>query len=344
MIVNYNFCPLDKEVQIFFTLVDYRNNLFTSNDPAKVIEFFDGFQNRDELIEWLKERPKGNCKIKEIDGEKDIIVIVLTMDVDGKYAKECKDIYTGLHIIFVESGYNNFYFDISHNENIGINKAMEYNPKWLILSSDDMYKIDDVSILTKSLRELDSDKFFMVFTRGSTYHSVTTTITKERMLRKYSLLLTAPILAYKKGISLKDMLKIKLNQLRLEKKFDCEYFTNSPRGLDIFRYKPGFIHICYMDFAIISTSLVKYFSDYILDETFVNAYDDHDLSLRFFMENKNYTFIDYKIGDYIGSSLGTGLSRDLRNIAGLAYLNYKYEKKISNIINNERARNSKLRS
>ena len=71
--------------------------------------------------------------------------------------------------------------------------------------------------------------------------------------------------------------------------------------------------------------MVKHFSGHILDETFINAYEDHEISLKFSLEHLTYTFIDYKIGDYIGSSLGNGVSRNLRNISGLAYLNYKYE-------------------
>jgi len=44
-------CNLDKGYQtLFFSLVDYRNNLFNSNDPKKVMEFYDGFENREPLI------------------------------------------------------------------------------------------------------------------------------------------------------------------------------------------------------------------------------------------------------------------------------------------------------
>ena len=42
-----------------FSLVDYRNNYFTSNDPDKIIEFYNSFENRDQLIQWMKERAKG---------------------------------------------------------------------------------------------------------------------------------------------------------------------------------------------------------------------------------------------------------------------------------------------
>jgi len=58
-------CTLDKDNQsLFFNLVDYRNNLFTSNDPKKIMEFYDGFNNRYQLIEWMKESLCDNHEIK----------------------------------------------------------------------------------------------------------------------------------------------------------------------------------------------------------------------------------------------------------------------------------------
>ena len=52
-------CLFQREDNIFFSLVDYRNNLFTSNDPKKILEFYNGFENIDQLIQWMRERPKG---------------------------------------------------------------------------------------------------------------------------------------------------------------------------------------------------------------------------------------------------------------------------------------------
>ena len=58
------FCPLNQNVsELFFSLVDYRNNYFTSDDPDKIIEFYNDFENRDQLIQWMKERPKGIANI-----------------------------------------------------------------------------------------------------------------------------------------------------------------------------------------------------------------------------------------------------------------------------------------
>ena len=136
-------CKFEKNnTVLFFSLVDYRNNLFTSNDPEKIIEFYNGFHNRDQLIQWMKERPKGASYIHEVEGNKDIIVVIPTADFNGKYARTCREeIFKGLHMVFVESGENpDPYFNYAHNCNVGIKRAMEYNPKWVVVSNDDMRK------------------------------------------------------------------------------------------------------------------------------------------------------------------------------------------------------------
>jgi len=136
--------------------MDYRNNYFLSSNPKDIIHFYEGFENREELIDWMKERPKGSCEIMEVEGEKEIIVVIPTADFKGEYAKRCREeIFTGLHIIFVVSGKGNNYFNYAHNCNVGIKKALEYNPQWIVVSNDDMYKIDDVSKIVKELRQVD---------------------------------------------------------------------------------------------------------------------------------------------------------------------------------------------
>ena len=140
---NRLICPLDTtQAGLFFSLVDYRNNYFTSDDPNKIIEFYNSFGNRDQLIQWMRERPKGVANIHEVDGDKEIIVVIPTADFNGKYAKECREnIFKGLHMVFVESGGRvDFYFNFAHNCNVGLKKAMDYNPKYIIFTADDRYK------------------------------------------------------------------------------------------------------------------------------------------------------------------------------------------------------------
>ena len=152
-------CPLIRDFKdLFFSLVDYHNSFFMSNDPKKILEFYDHFKNREELIRWMKERPHGATYIHEVEGDKDIVVVIPTSDFNGKFAKTCRnEIFKGLHMIFVESGgIGDFYFNYAHNCNAGIKKALEYNPKWIILSNDDIEKIHPIELLIKELNNFNN--------------------------------------------------------------------------------------------------------------------------------------------------------------------------------------------
>ena len=83
-------CPIEYlQEELFFSLVDYRNNCFTSEDPNKIIEFYNGFKTRDQLIQWMKERPKGVATINEVEGEKDVIVVIPTADIEKAKSEMC---------------------------------------------------------------------------------------------------------------------------------------------------------------------------------------------------------------------------------------------------------------
>ena len=317
--------------EIFFSLVDYRNSRFTSENPDKIIEYYDSFKNRNDLIEWMKERPKGVANIYEVDGDKEIIVVIPTADFNGKYAKECREnIFKGLHIIFVESGgRGDFYFNIAHNINVGIKKAMEYNPKWVAFSGDDMYKIDDVRVLKEQLSALNNEEVDVVFTGPSMYHSAPEMMAEKNILFD---------LFY--GITDKDAGR---EVIRLSKKYDIKYFFCPTSGKFSRLFKKGYEFTEIQSFGICSTRWVAKVNCNVEDETLINAGEDTDLSLRFSLDRGRIAFIDYRIGDIIGGTLGRGLDRNLRSIAGLCYLNLKWAKRIESLIEREKRRGDEIR-
>jgi len=316
-------CPIDKnEIQIFFSLTDYRNNLFTSNDPRKIMEFYDGFHSRDELIEWMKERPKGVPWIREVSGQKDIIVVIPTADFNGKYAKECRDnIFKGLHLIFVESGgKNDFYFNFAHYVNTGIKKALEYNPKWIIYSGDDMYKIDDVEQLRISLSAIPENVDVVYAVSPENRFSDPTYIGRPTFI--YGIL---NFIRGKKGIP-KNIQK----KFHLDLEIISDFFIK-PRFLKPLvkflivrplKKNSTFIHIS--SFGIFSSKFIKNSEGQIFDEVYINANEDIDLSYRISTQSINTTQINYKIGDLIGKTLGLGIDRYLRGISGSVYFFSKW--------------------
>ena len=263
----------------------------------------------------------------EVEGEKEIIVVIPTADFKGEYAKRCREeIFTGLHIIFVVSGKGNNYFNYAHNCNVGIKKALEYNPQWIVVSNDDMYKIDDVSKLVKELRQVDGKEVDVVFTNESAYHSIPASFGKQRFTRYPVLMLLMRRVGTLKRIPLT------LSQRRLEIKFGCKYFVYPVRGRTRYIFKHGYKFISFTDFGIFSSDFVNRKHGNLFDETFINAQEDHDIMIDFFINSDRYTFIDYQIGDCIGSSFVPGISRDLRNLAGVAYLNFKWKETVEGLV------------
>lgn len=315
---NRKKCPITfSESPQFFSLVDYRNNYFISDDPNKIIEFYNGFENRDQLIQWMRDRPKGVADIHEVNGDKDIIVVIPTADFNGKYARECRNnIFKGLHIIYVESGeIPDPYFNGAHNVNVGIKKAMEYNPKWVVFSNDDVYKIDSVEKLKGQLAEINNERYNYVALPLSTYHSQLTAI--GRRIEFANLL----YLTLKYG-------RLGFTRFKIEKKFCVKYSRFPTTGVSklfgklFFRTKK--IIIENGDVAIFSSEYVKSLNGDVYDETFINAFEETELALRLNFEVDKIASIEYHIGDYIGSTLGVGTKRMIHDLAGVIYFNKKW--------------------
>ena len=310
--------------EVFFSLVDYRNSRFTSENPDKIIEFYDGFKNRGDLIEWMKERPKGVANIHEVDGNKEIIVVIPTADFNGKCAKECREnIFKGLHIIFVESGgKEDFYFNYAHNCNVGIRKAMEYNPKWVLVSNDDMYKIDETDILLKELSTIDNGKVMSVFTGQSRYHSFNSCVGKKRFL----LTDIGYLLYYLKERKLLEWRIV----LKIAKKHNYAVkWILGPRNrlLGKLFLSEAYFFTMTATFAILSSQFCKA-KEKVFNETYQIGVEDWELSLE--LNKFEVAIIDYRIGDVIGGTIGGGLRRAIRDLANLVYFNERIQALLQN--------------
>ena len=324
------FCPIERtNEEMYFSLVDYRNNYFTSNDPNKIIEFYNGFENRDQLILWMKERPKGVANLREVEGDKEIIVVIPTADFNGKYARECREnIFKGLHIVFVESGgRGDFYFNYAHNCNVGIRKAMEYNPKWIIMSNDDVDKVDDIGVLKQELSKLDSKNIDFVACEPSYgYHSTPVKIMypnklgiliySHKFLRRYSRSVREIIKRIKLTlcftlIDTSMVHNIKISRIELFRiKFLANFFFYNTK---ISFYQIG-------AFGIVSGTLVNELSKKLYNENYINGSEDIDLSYRIQLRGNKVKKIHYNIRPKVGATLGSDILRDMKNIVGRVLL------------------------
>ncbi|HLH86493.1 MAG TPA: hypothetical protein VKU79_06505 [Thermoplasmataceae archaeon] len=302
------------EIPLFFSLVDYRNNYFMSDDPKKIIEFYNGFENRDQLIEWMKARPKGVATIHEVEGDKDIIVVIPTADFNGKYAKECREnIFKGLHIVFVESGEApDPYFNYAHNCNVGIRKAMEYNPKWVVVSNDDMVYVDQPSQLKLELSKVSVDND-VIFVNQTQYHSNSLLILKIRKLYFARMKLS------KNRVYSDLLIRFSIRHSTIIKNFR----SLSSRLYYLIYYKKFLLIRRIGSFGIFSSKFITKLDGKLFDEIYINHQEDDDLSLNIFANDAKIGFIDYSVGDLIGGTIARGEIRALRSLASQAYFEAK---------------------
>ena len=309
--------PLEESTYLFFSLSIYHNDYFESENILRVLSFYDHFENRTDLIRWMRDRPRGNVTLHEIDGDKEIVIVITTADFNGKYAKECREnIFKGLQIIYVESGgREDFLFNIAHNINTGLKKALEYNPRWIFFSSDDVYKIDSVEKLKRQLAEINNERYNYVALPPSTYHSQLTAIGRRI---EFSNLLYL-IFKYR---------KLGFIRFKIEKKFNVKYSrfptTGVPKLLGKLFFRTKKIIIENGDVAIFSSEYVKSLNGDVYDETFINAFEETELALRLNFEVDKIARIEYQIGDYFGSTLGVGTKRMIHDLAGVIYFNEKW--------------------
>lgn len=316
------FCKIENsDYDLFFSLIDHFNNYFVSEKPSKIAFFYNLMENQEQLLQWMKERPKGLYSIHEIDGDKDIIVVIPTADFYGNYAKECREkIFKGFHIIFIESGgRGDFYFNYAHNCNVGIRRAMGYDPLWIVVSGDDMKKIDDAKVLRNNLMKEDPYRSIAVFTRNSpdNHHSKSVYVGRTNLIGK--------AVHFLHKIQKKGFFGIPYTEENFTAKF-CIHILMFPLDNLIKLYIKNAKKILLTEsFTILSGIYVKSKNGNMFNESFCNGVEDWDLSYRIYKDCKKYTYIDYLIGEYTGASLGTGKNRALRDIANFSLFNKIYQ-------------------
>lgn len=308
-------CPLLLEPNSHsFSLLDYRNNYFTSNDPNKITEFYNSFEDRNQLIRWMIERPTGVNTIYEVEGNKDVIVVIPTADYNGKFARNCREnIFAGLHIIFVESGLKEeFYFNYARNCNKGVKKAMQYEPKWIVISNDDMEKQDDIKVLTEQLKTINNNDRELVYAKPSLYHSYNSSIGETKVILTFLGLLIHNLI--------KGSVRVFLEQQKILKSYSARTLLG-PRNkvlAKIFLKNPRFFRMT-STFTILSGLFCKSKEGSVFNEVYINGVEDWELSLSLSTKSENLCVINYRIKDLVGETLGTGLQRRMRGIINQIY-------------------------
>ncbi len=216
----------------------------------------------------------------------------------------------------VESGYNDFFFNVARNVNLGIEEALRVNPKWVIVSSDDMVRAEPISNLTRQLSRIDQESIDVVFTDPQG---------KIHSLRGF---LGSPRFTYRIAIQFAGKYRREMHKLNV--KYNGKNYLTPVAYSNIFNhffYSNLIDAIWTVDFSIFSGGFIRKLSPKVFDEIYVNAHEDADLSLRLIFERARKAFVKYEIENLFGGSMGRGYDRSLRSIPSVSYLNYKFERR-----------------
>jgi hypothetical protein len=296
------------------------NDEFTSSNPEDVTRFYDHFRSRDELVAWMRSRPMGRAVISEVEGKTDAVVVIPTADVSGPLAANCRDmLFKGQHIIFVESGRSDPFFNYARNINVGCRRALEHNPKWIIVANDDSLRVDSISTLTSGLEKIDPDETTIAYpVPFSNYHSVESSLVH---LKNWAY----PLLRFKRA-ELRRTYDLS-RRLGVKFRFMSNWiFTAGSRRL---LYGPFVRAVAsYVDpvsFGVYSSRLIRDLGGKLYDEVYINSGEESDLAFKTWTGGKGIRYVPFRVGDQVGMTLGTGLARTFRSLASGAYLNYKVE-------------------
>jgi len=292
------------------------NELLMSHSATDILKFYSEFNDQEQLVHWMMMRSSAPAEIYQINGEGEIVVVIPTMSHKSKNSEKIANVlFKEIPIIFVESGSDSRLFNYARNCNLGIKAALEYEPKWIIISNDDMQMIDEPRILVNSLSHLKAryDNISAVYASPSSYHSYPIFLGYPNLLRHFYFYLRN---------------KETRTQVVLERKFGIDivvqYFGKLQRNL--FTTYTTIMNMG--DFCIFSSEYIKQIGGKLFDEVYINEFEEVELSYILAKSGKTVEQIPYRIGDKIGTSLGVGSVRRYRAIASRSYFNYKVKKKL----------------
>jgi hypothetical protein len=136
---------------------------YSSNDPREVERVYK-FSN-EEIMRWMRTRPSAKIEVKR-EANGDVVVVIPTKSVNSPLAREAREVFKPLPVVFVES--SGKYFNYARSVNAGIERVMEYRPKWVVVSNDDVHKVDDAKKLVDALATTNR---VLVMARPSAYHT-----------------------------------------------------------------------------------------------------------------------------------------------------------------------------
>lgn len=296
------------------------DDLYYSNDPLKILSFYYKFNDIKEIVEWLKNRPDTEKKIYEFEGDSEIVIVVPTSDINNENSKYIRKTFNKNHLIFIES--KGKYFNFSRSVNEGVKIAMKYNPKYVIISNDDIL-VNNPDELIKEIAEKDNKKITAMIAGKGNY---------SIELLKFREKLSDPIIKFVSKFTKSYYIRLFSIRYSILRRFNLSYYLyvgesnhkseilSEILGKKILEIKNinkfGF-------FMIISSVYIKDRNNTPLDPFYINGVEDIDLYINILANKLKIEILKNKVIDLGSKSLGTSIIRCYRNIINFIYFNYK---------------------
>ena len=287
---------------------EFLEQLWQSDNISDNVKFFKNINSAEEIIRFSQNRPNPNIKIHQRgNADSEIKFIIPTIDPNSIICKNIEKIYNNYTVFFIESAGK--YFNYSKAINHGINHVLKNddNTSHIILSNDDIV-LDRVSALKLPNLEFSQERAYCLTPSIGEYSGE-------------NVILTAP----GPFLSLKDHLFSRLNgdiireeivrilhnkSIPFAKVISKKYFVDRL----IFNYVEKFQHsknlpeiTNFADFGIFD---IKLLTKNKLDETFINGWEDWDLSYRLKRQNIEINKLNLKFERIGHASIGKVMSKE----------------------------------
>ena len=287
--------------------------LFSSQDPIDVLRFYSSITGIEELVSFASRRPEAEINItikRERKSSGGVSVVVPTPTLGSQRVVDTLRIYDPLEVILVES--SGPYFNYSRSMNRGIEKAVELDADWIILSNDDLFKVDPIENLVHYLENESSEVVMAApgYIQNVWYHTTSVFLSKARRRQnnqamrkfqtKYNILADYPVI--KNGLHYYLQL-LYYRYLKLQSSIVSFYNFG--------------------DFCVLGSKIAR---KHNFDEAFQNRVEDIDLSLRLKTSGAKVKVSPFRIGSRIRSTIGKSETDNLRFLLNSIYFSHKVEK------------------
>lgn len=307
--------------------------LYSSSKIDDIFKFYEIVPDVRTLVDFSRKRKRAQVQTLTLPPPKiavghsdssEFAFVIPTPNATSGRARALASFFRLGTIVFVQS--SGQFFNYATSVNKGLDEAARLNPDWIILSNDDVYPVDPIE---KLLRSLDSEKDADVVMACPGYINGVWFHTHEAFFYSGG---TLSELLLDISRSRKEYLKIKsiCKKFRAKLGLLADYPTTLTSkhfyaNVAFYRYikkrhsKASFTN--FGDFCAFRKSVV---SKYRFDETYINNGEDVDLSFRLHLDRVRIRVSNFRIGSGISTTLGTERARRIRGILNSIYLANKF--------------------